>query len=237
MGIEVRRLTEDELILRYPRLWHMAHHGGWPSIRDHGLMSVAALLDAYGVAAAERRLIQSVRRPALVRLSRPGLPDAVVRDQKPMSDRKLVLCLQDGLTPSQWFELLNSRVFFWLSPARVWSLLRARAYRDQPQTVLTLDTAGLVAAHRERIWLSPINSGSTLFVPQPRGLTTFQRIADFPFEAREATRSLADNVVELVVDHAVPDIAQHVLAVHCVQAGGIVSEIWRSPRATAEDHP
>lgn len=230
-------MTEDELIRNYPRLWHMAHDGAWPSIRDQGLMSVAALLDTYGVVGAERHRLLSMYRPASVRLTRPGLPDAVVRDQKPMPDSRLARCLQDGLTPSQWYELLNGRTFFWLSTARVRSLLRARTYRDQPQTVLTLDTATLVAAHRERIWLSPINSGSALFVPQPRGLATFQRIDAFPFRQRQQTRAPANNVVELVVDGGVPDVARHVLAVHSLQGGEITSVIWRSPRATPDDHP
>jgi hypothetical protein len=64
---------------------------------------------------------------------------------------------------------LNSRTFFWLSRYRIWSLLGARAYRDVSQTVLTVDTRSLVAAHRPRIWLSPMNSGSTIYNPLPRG--------------------------------------------------------------------
>jgi hypothetical protein len=103
--------------------------------------------------------------------------------------------------------------------------------------VLTLDTARLVAAHRDRIWLSPINSGATLFKPQRRGTQTFQRIASFPYEARSVTRIDANNVVELVVDHSVPDVADFVLAVHSVQNNEILGEVWRSPEAGGDDHP
>ncbi len=230
-------MTEQELVATYPRLWHMAHDGAWPAIRAQGLMSAAALLEAYGIDSSKREILLRSRRPESVPLACDGLPGAVLRDQKPMSNGALKGCLQDGLTPIEWYELLNSRSFFWLSRDRIWRLLRARAYRSQPQTVLTVDTRALVAAHRERIWLSPINSGSTLFKPQPRGVATFMRVADFPFSERAISRPPENNVVELVVEHSVPDMADHVLAVHRVRDDQIVGEIWRSNRAGQDDHP
>jgi hypothetical protein len=63
------------------------------------------------------------------------------------------------------------------------------------------------------------------------------RIADFPFEERGRTRADANNVVELVVDHSVPDVAEYVLAVHAVRNDQILREIWKSPRAGPDDHP
>jgi hypothetical protein len=230
-------LKEEDLIELYPRLYHMAHDGSWPAIQRHGLMSANALLDAYGVTGEERVALQSSRRPESVPLRRKGLPGAVIRDQKPMSNGALLNCLKDGLTPQDWYELLNSRTFFWLSASRIWRLLKARAYRGSPQTVLTINTASLVASYRDRIWLSPINSGSTIFNAQPRGLDTFQRVEDFPFAQRAKTRSRENNVVELVVDHSVPDVANHVLAVHQVMGQSILKEIWRSPNASKTDHP
>jgi len=229
-------VTEGELVTLYPRLWHMAHKGAWPAIRDNGLMSAQALLDDYGIDGAQRTELGSCRRAQSVPLEAAGKPGAVLRDQKPMSDSALAGCLEDGLKPTQWYEILNSRSFFWLSRSRIWRLLKASAYKNVPQTVLTIDTAGLVAANSDRIWLSPINSGATLFKPQPRGLNTFKRVSEFPFEER-SSRSKEDNVVELVVDYSVPDVADHVLAVHEVQDDKILSEIWRSDRAKDDDHP
>lgn len=230
-------MTEEELVETYPRLWHMAHDGAWPAIRDHGLMSSTALLDAYGVAGDERSRLFGERRPESVPLVHPELPGAVLRDQKPMSDVALARCLSDELTPTDWYALLNSRSFFWLSRNRIWGLLRARAYRNKAQTVLTLDTQGIVAAHRDRIWLSPINSGSTLFKPRPRGRETFARISDFPFEARAVTRRPAQNVVELLVEYSVPDVRDHVLAVHRVRDKEILEEVWLSLQARDSDRP
>ncbi|MGV1766071.1 DUF7002 family protein [Rhizobium rhizogenes] len=229
-------MTEEDLIATYPRLYHMAHDGAWPAIEEHGLLSASALLDLYKIAGAARTSLESQRRPESVPLARDGLLGAVLRDQKPMHDNPLGRCLTDNLSPKDWYEILNSRSFFWLSAERIWKLLKARAYRNKPQTVLTIDAAGLVAAHRERIWLSPINSGSTLFNAQPRGLDTFKRIADFPFKERRPRRR-EDNVVELVVDHSVADVAKYVLAVHRVENDQIVDLIWQSENATDSDHP
>lgn len=176
-------MNEAELVAIYPRLWHMAEDGSWTSIQQHGLLSTSALLDLYGVEGDQRAMILSQHRPECVTVAKLGLPNAVIRDQKPMSQGALQTCLQGGLTPQDWFQLLNDKAFFWLSRERLRGLLRARAYRDQPQTVLTVRTDTLVAAHRDRILLSPINSGSTIYKPQPRGEDTFLPIADYPFDA------------------------------------------------------
>jgi hypothetical protein len=160
----------------------------------------------------------------------------VIRDQKPMSDAALTKCLLDGLTPAQWYEKLNKRTFFWLSKKSLCNLLGAKAYRNKPQIVLTLDTCSLVAAHRNRIELSPINSGST-YNPVPRGLATFLPIEDYPFEYwRRKRRSLTKAIAELVVLDSVPDVALHVISVHRV-AKETKQEIWRRPRLEPEDGP
>ena len=63
----------------------------------------------------------------------------------------------------------------------------------------------------ERITLSPINSGSTVYNPQPRGLNLFQTFADFPFEFRRRYGKRA--IAELSVDYSVPDLRDFVLRV------------------------
>lgn len=229
-------MREEDLVEWFPKLWHMAEDGSWPSIRANGLLSTSALLDRYGVEGSRREAIEAGRRAKSVTVSRPGLPDAVIRDQKPMSDRALRKCLDPGLETTDWYRILNGRTFFWLSQDRLRGLLAARAYRKQAQTVLTLDTKSLVAAHRDRVRLSPINSGSTLYVPRPRGTGTFLPIADYPFEHWRARRTAQNAVVELVVLGAVLDAAEHVTAVHCV-VEQVATELWRRPGSDPDDGP
>jgi hypothetical protein len=77
-------------------------------------------------------------------LRHPVFGQAVVRDQKPMDNRGLERCLQDELTPVEWYQMLNARVFFWLTRERLLRLLRAGAYADKEHDVLELDAAPLV---------------------------------------------------------------------------------------------
>jgi hypothetical protein len=85
---------------------------------------------------------------------------AVIRDQKPMSDRSVCRALVgSGLKPADWYRELNSRVFFWLSEERLNTLMNARAYRRERHTLFVVDTMRLVERHEHRIMLSAINSG------------------------------------------------------------------------------
>jgi hypothetical protein len=229
-------LKEEDLLEHFPRLWHMAEDGSWDSIKKHGLLSTSKLLDLHNVTGDQRFALESQRRPKSVKITANGQEVATVRDNIPMRDSQLAKCLALDITPREWFELLNKRAFFWLSRDRLRTLLNAKAYRGRRQTVLTVDTAGLVKAHRDSIQLSPINSGATLYNPQPRGHDTFKSIADYPFNERRKTRKVMNSVAELVAIDGVPDIKDHLIAVHTVDRG-IATELWRRPETKKDDGP
>jgi hypothetical protein len=228
-------MTETELITIFPRLYHVADGGAWLSIRTHGLLSTSALLDLYGVDGSERSAFESERRGTTMILKHDGEPDVVLRDQTPMSDKALIGCL-DGMTPRQWYETLNAKVFFWTSTQRLQRLVTAKAGRDVAQLVLTVDTRGLVAVHRERIRLSGMNTGSTVRRPLTRGPKTFLPIVEFPYEERRRTRSPSDALVELVVEGAVPDVMEHLIAVDQVGPDRR-AELWRRPASVGDQAP
>lgn len=195
----------------YPRVYHMAESGTWDSIRKHGLLSTMALLDLFEKSGDERRRIAEQHRPESVRITHPNYGTAVIRDQKPMRDSALLKCLENGITPADWYKNLNQRVFFWVREARLNRLLNARAYRNKQQCILAIDTAELIRRHADRISLCPINSGSTIYRPQPRGADTFRTIENYPFDKWKQKRGTEDAVVELVVDYSVLDIADLVV--------------------------
>jgi hypothetical protein len=203
----------------------MAEADRWESIRDTGLLSTTALLDRFGVAGAERERIESARRPVSVELQHPIHGCAVIRDNIPMTDSALLKCLQD-CSPREWYEILNRRVFFWLSRERLLRLLGAKAYRTQRQLVITVDTEALLARHASRVTLSPINSGSTIMKPQPRGRDTFQPISEYPFEYWRRKRNVRDAVVELSVDYSVPDLRDFVLRAEHMEGGITSGVLW-----------
>jgi hypothetical protein len=210
-------MTDEELFERYPRLYHMAGDGSWPSIQANGLLSVSRLLDRYGVTGDQRFAIESRRRPASVTLQREGLPPAVVRDNKPMFESVLLKKLQDGLTPRDWYEILNRKAFFWVEKVRLERLLAA--YAADPQIVLTLDTRRLVERHRANVRLCRINSGQTLYNAQARGLETFLPIERYPAGAGRVGTPQRPGVAELVVEDGVPDVADFMIEVHRVAEG------------------
>jgi hypothetical protein len=214
-------LELEWLISRYPTLYHMAEDESWESIRRHGLLSTSALLDRFEVEGEERFAIESARRPEIVRVEHPEHGVALVRDNKPMQENALERSLVD-MTPREWYEHLNRRVFFWVEWKRLLKLLGARAYRDRSHLVLEVDTSALLERHAERVSLSPINSGATFALgPAPRGPDTFRRIADHPN---------GKPIVELSVDCAVPDIAEFTLRVRRWHGTEELEEVWSLPR-------
>jgi hypothetical protein len=145
-------VNETGLITTFSRLYHAADRGAWQSIQQHGLLSTSSLLDLYEIQGEQRIVFESQRRRTSMTLAKKGYSDIALRDQSPMTDEALNRCLIDGMTPQQWYESLNGKVFFWTSERRLHGLLTAKATREATQLVLTVDTRSLVSAHRERIF-------------------------------------------------------------------------------------
>lgn len=210
-----------QLASRYRYLFHMAEVGTWPAIRARGLMSTTAALDHYGVAGIDRSSFEAEHRPEKVQLGM-GEDVIVLRDQKPMSPHRLAMGLENGITPSEWYRLLNSKVFMWAEERRLLGLLNARDYRGLEHDVLTIDTASLLSVHEARIWLCPMNSGNTFPIPHRRGTNTFRRIADYPVKTSGAP---VKEVVEVVVDYSIPDIATHVVEVRRMKGNNVLGNL------------
>ncbi len=211
-------MEAGQLASRYPVLYHMAEDGSWEGIRRLGLLSTSALLDRFEVEGERRRRIESARRPEIEAIEHPEHGRALIWDNKPMQESVLGRCLT-GMTPREWYEALNRRVFFWVDRNRLLKLLGARAYRDRPHLVLELDTAELLLRYENDVTLSAINSGATFAMnPDRRGPGTFRRIEDHP-------RGKA--VVEVAVDYAVPEAADLTLRVSRWRGAEGLEEVWR----------
>lgn len=198
-----------DLVERYPRLYHMAEKDTWPSIKANGLLSTTAVLDRFGINGAQRHEIEEGHRPEKMRIGSAN-SGIVIRDQKPMLPSRLEAALIDGTTPAQWYRFLNGRVFMWAQQHRLFGLLGARDYRNLEHDVLTIDTEALILAYSSHIWLCHMNSGNTWPVPHLRGLNDFKRIPDYP--AKRSGAPLKE-VVEVVVDYSILDIANYVTEV------------------------
>jgi uncharacterized protein DUF7002 len=215
----------------YPRLYHLTHVDNWDLIRRIGLLSASALLDLFGVDGEIRRLIESSNRRELVPIRHATYGVAILRDQKPMDDRGLERALSDGITPEEWYRLVNRHVFFWVDRGRVDRLLGARAYRRERHALLVARTRELLDRHAPRTVLSPLNTGATKPMPHPRGRNCFVPLAFYPFAYWRDKRNVRDAVVELAVQMAVPDFTEVLERVSIVGRGEPEEVIWnREPR-------
>lgn len=221
MGISI-----DELGATYPRLYHITSAGSWPGIQRHGLLSTEALLDLFGVDGDLRRRILSARRPECVPITHPVHGTAIIRDQKPLIESRLRSALQDGMTPQEWYALLNRKTFFWVSAKQAEVLRTARAYEGLRQTLIVVDCAKLLARHGDRVTLCPINSGATRPMAWPRGRRSFLPPSEYPFEELRKKRSRKNAVVELTVEHSVPDIRDLLISVSELGGGLPEESIW-----------
>jgi hypothetical protein len=205
-------VTLDALCKQYPLLYHMATADALPQIEKYGLLSTQATLDLLGITGDRREELISRRRPTDVVLQCKTYGKFVLRDQIPMRDGALAKCLV-GMSPPEWYRMLNERVFMWASKERVETLLGARAYRKKSHLVITLDTAKIVSAHGPQLRLSSINSGSTLYNPPKRGRNTF--CPPNEFEMHNGRR----RVVEVTVSISIPNFRDYIVDATVRKAG------------------
>jgi hypothetical protein len=207
-----------------PTLYHLTQTTNWPSIEKHGLLSTQALLDLVGLSGREREHMAYRHRA-----ERVVLPNGVIiSDQRPMPPTALKRCLH-GVTPEEWYALLNSKVFFWLDSERL-SRLRC-VYRAIPQIVMSIDTQRLLASYAEQIALTPINTGNARRQPAQRGLSTFVPYKTWlasgwtsETEALHTRPRLRSHPpAELTVAYAVPDVMDFVTDVQRLAVGEILS--------------
>ena len=214
VGVEPQVIVEA-----YPRLFHLTHLDNWDLIQRIGLLSASALLDLFGVQGETRRTLEAENRRELVPIQSEELGTAILRDQKPMDDRGLRRALTDGLTPEDWYRLVNAFVFFWVDRERVDRLLGAKAYRSSRHLLLELRSRDLMDRHAAATVLSPLNTGATKPMPHPRGRNCFVPLAQYPFAFWCQKRNPRTAVVELAVRHAVPDLADMLERVSIVGRG------------------
>jgi hypothetical protein len=198
-----------------PFVYHLAEAENWPSIQRYGLFSTCALLERAGMSGSIRAVVEREHRPKRTTLA-SGL---VIRDQKPMPPVALQRCLV-GLTAAQWYQLLNSKVFFWFDIERL--NRQRRACGTFPQVVLKVATDRLLDRYAARAAFTPINTGNARRKPALRGAATF-----VPYNVWADTAWLSESQalgtcprprrhppVELTIADSVPDVMDFVVSVN-----------------------
>jgi hypothetical protein len=130
------------------------------------------------------------------------------------------------MSATDWFELLNNRVFFWPTRDRLNRHLKARLNHERDQCVLTFDTAALVERYRASMQFSALNSGCTR-PPQPRGAGTFLPLAEYPFEDLRSRRGPSKSIAEVTVLRRVNDLENVVIRVETYREAGSQTLVWQ----------
>jgi len=199
MAVTLERLCE-----LYPTVYHMAYPANRPSLERHGFRSVSNLLELFEV--NERERIVTSRRATALLLRHPHYGEVTLRDQKPLSESALTKCLLGRLTPADWYRILNEHIFFWPTIERAEKLLAAQAYRHSENLILEVSAERLLTRYWPHVRLSPINSGSTLFNPQPRGRSTLVHPNEYPLQHWQARRSARTAIAEIALANCVASL-------------------------------
>jgi hypothetical protein len=183
-------------------------------------------LDLFEVEGMRRVQLEEFRRPQSEEITHPTHGRAMLRDQQPLNEKKLATCLQDDLSPRDWYRLLNRKVFFWGPETRLKILQGARLYEAHRQTIVEVDTVRFLQRYADRITLCYINSGSTQPMAWARGKNTFLPLEQFPLAERRKKYGVKNAVAEVTVDYSVPDVGD--LVVRAYEIGGPIPkvELW-----------
>lgn len=188
--------------LRPPKhVYHLVDARNLASIRRHGLMSTERLLDLAGMAMDDKAVFLRDHRPKGIQLGN----GVAIRDQSPMPPSALAGVLDGGMTPSDWYALLNRFVFFWPSMDRLDRHRRACGAREQ--VILTFDGEALFDHFRDRTFVAPINTGNARRRPARRGPDTLVPYAQWLTKGwpdRRASHPAAEFLVEDVVPDCQP---------------------------------
>ena len=218
-------MNPEDLWRRYHVLYHIAWGGSWPSIKEHGLLSTKALLRLYSKSEAEIKELTQARRGHWVEIDCPGRPRAVLRDQKPLTDAGLRTALGGSAEPWQWYDLINSMVFFWPTTSRLETMISAPAYKNVTHDVLVVDAKALVRLEQHNIRLSWMNSGSTRHGARARDMSLFKRFEDYPFETRWRKQGRAGALAEVCVVDRVKNIGEAVIDVKRGRPDEVMGEL------------
>ena len=209
-------MNVSELISTYPRVFHSASGLAWPSIKQHGLLSTERLLHLFDVSPERQKELLTQRRSKSVKLAAPGLPSAVIRDQKPMK------FLEEKIEPGGYVEsfltAINSRVFFWLIVERLERLRNAKEYRNVEQVILHIDTKMLVERYEFQIELCRFNSGAITQRNHPlRSRESWVAIGRYPHSEYRRRHGRVGALAEVTVLDAVPDVLELVVDIEHAQ--------------------
>jgi hypothetical protein len=166
-----------------------------------------SFLSLWVVTDPKRPVIEREVRRSAAELEHPRYGKAVIRNQNPKYKRKLRKALTD-CTPQERCQLLNRKVFFWLSEERLGGHMAARENRGKRHLVLTIDSYRLTTTCEGKNIVRPeFGQRDSVYAIERHSLLMPMR--DYPF-AEPLARGPYYTLVEVALDVAAPDILNFV---------------------------
>lgn len=91
----------------------------------------------------------------------------MLRDQKPISEKLLKGCLEEGMTFEQYYEMLNERVFWWPTIDRL--TRHYSRYESEKPKIIRVSTESVYKLNKSKIEFSHLNSGALRANPYLKG--------------------------------------------------------------------
>ena len=162
-------MNVTELAEHFPHLWHVTFAGGWEGIERRGLLR-AADVDPEEA---------DVFRPEVKTVGAEDGSEVTLRDQ--VCSRADPTSSLDGITPAEWWNLINSRVYFFQTEDGADKLRVAYLSQGHAQEVLKIRTQAALQPVADDVEVTTVNAGVFPRTKGPsRGPSTFMPLADFP---------------------------------------------------------
>ena len=183
-----------QLCSRFPKLWHVTFAGGWNGMQQQGLLRA---VDVDPIGSQELRLdVKRIRTPAGTVTLRNQIRSRI--DPTPNLD---------GVTPSQWWRLINGRVYFFCRRAQAEVLTQSYLQQNFDQEVIEFDTQSLLEQLNAQVEITTVNAGVFPRAKGPtRGRATFIALSDHALID-------ASKIKEITVTQAFPLPISSVVAV------------------------
>jgi hypothetical protein len=202
--------------------YHLADIRNLKSIQAHGLLSTQRLVELS--ANADRSILRR-HRPEEKYLDFGSF----IGGQGNMQRKSLKRALRSGLAPEDWFELLNSKVFFWLDLNRLNCHRAAR--KRQKQVVLAIDARRMLDEYAPLASVTPINSSHAMRTMAPGNLSTFvpyKKWLESGWDSEQvpgiSSRPKTWWPAELAITGQIPDIARFVIGSVYLDASEQITE-------------
>lgn len=208
----------DALVARFPRIWHVTFPGGWGGINRSGLRSSMDLLSSAGRADEAKAV-----RPELTKVSTDDV-EATLRNQ--VTNRKDPAPYLDGVSVEEWWELVNSRSFFFTTREDADKMVDNYLGQGHSQEIITFETRRLLAPVSDAVRVSTVSAGVFPRTAGPaRGHGTFLPLAEYTGPSLK--------IKEISVTETIPMLDAAVVSVVAVAPGETPVRVFppRKPKA------